>query len=826
MKKIIIIILYTLFFAQNTSAQFTSIPDAIFENKLIQLGIDSDGIVNGQMLTSDALGVTSLDLNVANVTGVLQDLTGIEAFVDLVTLKCIGHNLVSLDLSANTLLDTLYCSSNNLTSIDVSACIRLKEFQCYGNFLSQLDVSNCSLLVMLTCNDNLLTTIDVSNLPNIMGLSCSNNNLTDINVTGCGALQGIGCSNNNLGYLDLTSNPIFVSLIATNNLSYFKICVIDTSAANIGSNWNIDPTAEYREDCFPRVVVGKVIVDDNANCLIDAAEKGLSGQFVKFERLSDGAISYFTTADTFGNYTAYLDTGTYTAELVPNSVYWAGCPASQTVTVATGGGLQRVDWLLEPLVSSPILAVDLSAPFLRRTGGGSNYTVNYCNQGTVDATNAVVDIHLDNQLTVVSTSIPIASQVGTTYTFNLGTVAVATCGSFTINVLVDSTAKMGQTHCSEAHIYPDTIAVPLWAGPIIDGGVDCQIDTVFFTIQNKGAGMTLPVNYTIIEDNIVMRTNPINLGAGQTIVIAQEALEGKTYRINVPQSGGYPPFLGNKVFSKAVEGCKPFSNGTFNTGFINQFSNGYSTPFKAIDCQANVSAYDPNDKSAQPEGYDVLHYIGLDVPIDYKIRFQNTGTDTAFNIVILDTLSPYVDISSLQMGASSHSYDWNIIDGNVLELRFLDIMLVDSNANEPLSHGFFRYRIDQLPNNPLGSRIENQAAIYFDYNPPIFTNTTFHTIGIPDSFVLISVQTIYEKDIEVQVFPNPFREMATLRVVGKDYPQLDLLIFDVSGRLMQQKSSSTSNEVQFYRQDLPAGVYFYRLESEGKWLNSGKLIIQ
>lgn len=825
MKKIIIIILYTLFFAQNTSAQFTSIPDTVFENRLIQLGIDSDGLVNGLMLTSDAVGITNLELNSTYVTGTLQNIIGIEAFVDLISLNCNGHNLVNLDFSANTLLDTLRCSQNNLTSIDVSTCTGLREFECYANNLSQLDVSNCTLLGMLNCNSNFLRTINVSNSPNIRGLNCSNNNLKDVNVSGCTIMEGLAFRNNNLGYLDLTTNSMLGFVEGQGNLSYLRICVLDTIAANGNINWNIDPVAEYTQNCFPRVVVGRVIVDNNLNCLIDSTEKGLSGQFVKFVHLSDGTVSYFTTLDTFGNYNAYLDTGTYVVEVVPNSVYWNGCPSSQTITIVAGGGVQTVDWLLQPLVFCPILEVDLSAPFLRRTGGGSNYTVNYCNQGTVDATNAIIDVTIDAQLTVVSTSIPIASQVGTTYTFNLGTIPVATCGSFIINVLVDSTAKIGRTHCSEVHIYPDTICVPLWAGPIIDGEVDCQNDTVFFRLENKGAAMALPVNYTIIEDNIVMLTDPIILGAGQTAVVAQAASPGRTYRINVPQSAGYPPFLGNKVFSKAIEGCVPV-NGSFNTGFITQFSNGYSTPFKAMDCQQNVAAYDPNDKSAQPEGYDFPHYIDLNVPIDYKVRFQNTGTDTAFNVVILDTLSTYLDIPSLQMGASSHLYNWNIIDGNVLEVRFPDIMLVDSNANEPLSHGFFRYRIDQLPNSPIDSVIENQAAIYFDYNPPIFTNTTFHTIGIPDSFIVLSSQFFYEKELEVQVFPNPFRDMTTLKVLGKDYPQLEVLIFDLSGRLMRQKSSRTNNEVQFYRRDLPAGIYFYRLQSEGQWLNSGKIIIQ
>jgi len=151
---------------------------------------------------------------------------------------------------------------------------------------------------------------------------------------------------------------------------------------------------------------------------------------------------------------------------------------------------------------------------------------------------------------------------------------------------------------------------------------------------------------------------------------------------------------------------------------------------------------------------------------------------------------------------------------------------VDSNANEPLSHGFFRYRINQENNNPLGSLIENQAAIYFDYNPPIFTNTTFHTVG--ENFVplVLTIEDIYEESIEVTAFPNPFDYSTTIKVEGKEYGALELLVFDVSGRMMTKKQSTSSNQIQLSRGNLQAGVYFYQLKGDGKLLNTGKLLVQ
>jgi len=75
--------------------------------------------------------------------------------------------------------------------------------------------------------------------------------------------------------------------------------------------------------------------------------------------------------------------------------------------------------------------------------------------------------------------------------------------------------------------------------------------------------------------------------------------------------------------------------------------------------------------------------------LTYKIRFQNTGTDTAFNIVVLDTLSDLLDVSTFVPLVSSHPYALEIVDSNVLKYSFENIMLPDSNINEPGSHGLF-----------------------------------------------------------------------------------------------------------------------------------------
>ena len=83
MKQFYTIIFIVLFIITNF-AQTTAIPDQAFEQALIDMNIDSDGIVNGQVLTSDIENIIELDFSVLNDPFgsyiYLTDFSGIEDF--------------------------------------------------------------------------------------------------------------------------------------------------------------------------------------------------------------------------------------------------------------------------------------------------------------------------------------------------------------------------------------------------------------------------------------------------------------------------------------------------------------------------------------------------------------------------------------------------------------------------------------------------------------------------------------------------------------------------------------------------------------------------
>jgi hypothetical protein len=765
--------------------------------------------------------------------------------VALTYLNCSGNSLSNLDVSNNIGLTNLLVGLCNLTNLDVSNNIALTYLNCSENSLFSLDVSNntgltflaailCNLhsldvsnninLVELFCRQNELSTLDVSNNLSLVELWCEDNQLTDLDLGNHTNLDRLWCQENQLSRLVLPGT----NLMAMNcfaNSQYLQICVPDSTAAANEFNWYKDFLAKYTENCALRAVEGRVTIDLNVNCIADSIESGVINQLIKFE--SNSRTLYFSTIDTNGNYIAYLDTGVYKASLVPSNAYWQGCPSIQTIYVDTNYVLQTVDWSLQAVVHCPLLTVDISAPFLRMTGGGSAYTISYCNEGTEPAINAYVEVELDSFLNVINSNLPIVSQNGTTYTFNIGNVAVGACGAFNLQVLVDTSALVAQTHCSEARIYPDSICLPsLWAGADINVIGQCVNDSIIFTIQNVGNNMVQPLNYFIVEDNIMMRQGNFNLGGLGSTQVTQYANAGSTYRIWAEQENGYPLVLGNPFTTAFVEGCVLDSLGGFNTGFVLQYDNDNSAPFISVDCQENIASYDPNDKGTQPKGYDVQHYIYDYTPLDYKIRFQNIGNDTAFIVVIRDTISPHLDPAKLVMGASSHSYTWSLSEQGILEVRFENIRLVDSLTNELLSHGFFNYKIQQKENNPIGTIINNTAAIYFDYNPPIFTNTTYHTVGEDFIVVHLAIGKLYEEEIAVKVFPNPFTHSTTIQVEGEAYESLKLSVFDVAGRLVAEESSVFTNSIELQNSNFGAGIYIYRLEGDGRLINTGKLIAQ
>ena len=163
-------------------------------------------------------------------------------------------------------------------------------------------------------------------------------------------------------------------------------------------------------------------------------------------------------------------------------------------------------------------------------------------------------------------------------------------------------------------------------------------------------------------------------------------------------------------------------------GVVNQFPQDDADPDVDIYCGQVTAPVDPNDKTGYPLGQTEEYYIQPNQQLQYVIRFQNVGTDTAFTVVVRDTLDIDLNIFTVTPGVASHPYTFKMYGPRVLEWTFEDIQLPDSTTNSEGSNGFLTFHVDQVPDLAPGTVINNDADIYFDFELPITTNTTVHKI--------------------------------------------------------------------------------------------------
>ena len=215
------------------------------------------------------------------------------------------------------------------------------------------------------------------------------------------------------------------------------------------------------------------------------------------------------------------------------------------------------------------------------------------------------------------------------------------------------------------------------------------------------------------------------------------------------------------------------------------------------------NSYDPNDKTvARPAS--TIQSIGEPVSsldgatqetLTYTIRFQNTGTAPAQNIYILDTLDADLDWSTLSLVEATHNMQIVNLGNGVMRFEFPSIWLADSTTNEPESHGHLVYRIRENASATVGTEIENTAYIYFDWNAPIITNTTYN-------LNVIAIDGLTENNaLNVNVFPNPASESLTISCEG----DFDYQLIDLSGRIISSGSATDSESISV--SNAAAGIY-------------------
>ncbi len=325
-----------------------------------------------------------------------------------------------------------------------------------------------------------------------------------------------------------------------------------------------------------------------------------------------------------------------------------------------------------------------------------------------------------------------------------------------------TSVKLG-SHRFEAHILTSTYCLP--ASCSLSMSVSSR-----FSFSNASPMPTVVAGNTITWDSTAIALNPTNLFFAHYEVTGTSLTPGDTL---------HSDYLVNPV-----------------TGDANPIDNDTSR----VD--TSRSGWDPNMKTVSPSGH-----INAGTELEYTIQFENTGNDTAFNIHIMDTLSPYIEAQTFRIVAASHamvlSMD-NVGGQNIVKFDFPNINLLDS-SHHGLCDGMVVYKIKTKSSLPDGTVIDNRAGIYFDENDVVMTNTAENIIGFPNK-----VSTLTNAGA-ARLFPNPVSDVLNIGL-SSEYS-----VFSISNTVGQTVGTGTldGKEAKVNVRDLPTGIYYITLRGAG-----------
>lgn len=223
-------------------------------------------------------------------------------------------------------------------------------------------------------------------------------------------------------------------------------------------------------------------------------------------------------------------------------------------------------------------------------------------------------------------------------------------------------------------------------------------------------------------------------------------------------------------------------------------------PFEGATIDSLLCSYDPNDKKVEPTGEFINDYSLIKDPLKYTIRFQNEGTYKAFDIAIIDTLDQHLDPSTFELVASSHDVETTVTADGIITFLFPNIDLPTRSDDDLGSQGFVSFTIWPDSNLTGAEQILNDASIYFDFNPPIVTNTTsWHVV---DDLAIVGTNEVHA---QMSVWPNPTEGTLYLTMDTEG----EYHVMDATGRQVDAGNLQYgSNTIQL---DIPSGIYYLQV---------------
>jgi uncharacterized repeat protein (TIGR01451 family) len=708
---------------------------------------------------------------------------------NLSELYCESDTLLSLPALPNS-LSRLYCKNNHLDSLP-SLPPALAFLDCYNNSIAAIPALPNSL-IMLSCSYNQITSLPA--LPSLLELlACEYNQLTSLPVLP-NSLDKLDCSHNSL-----TSLPAIPANMRDLNFAGNSISTMPTLPANLYScNASYNPIGtisplpamlnDFRCDsCGLTYIVylpptlSRLELNQNQLTSLPQLPQNMS-MFL----ISDNPISCLPQLGTIGsfyfnntsiaclpNYGNIANSYPAIATLPLCDIFNAnGCDAYWNISGQTyfDSNLDCINNSLDRNISNMHLNL-LQNGILQQqvlTGGSGHYSFDVSTFGNYD-------VQLDTQNIPFTVLCPLGNQY-------IDTISVSDSMSY---------ANDFALHCKNGYdlgawsIYTDELRPSHRSRVIISAG-----DLANFFNANCALGVSGTITVTITGN--VHYFGPL-AGYAAPAGVAQNVLTWPVANFGLINGTSFIGFE-METDTSAIMGSSVCIAVDVTPG-----SSDYDPSNNhLVNCFTVQSSFDPNDKMVYPDGTIDTTQQSL----TYTIRFQNTGTASADNIYITDTLDADLDASTFELLATSHGVVVQILPGNIVKLSFPNINLPDSNTDEHYSHGFVQYKISLNSNLAIGTQISNTAYIYFDFNQPVVTNTTLNEIDLPNG-----VSYKGQKSINLKVYPLPFSDHLTIE--SNSWNET-FRIFDLFGREICKRTINGAEKIS--TSEWSAGFYFIKTD--------------
>ncbi len=237
--------------------------------------------------------------------------------------------------------------------------------------------------------------------------------------------------------------------------------------------------------------------------------------------------------------------------------------------------------------------------------------------------------------------------------------------------------------------------------------------------------------------------------------------------------------------------------------------------------QIVVASFDPNNKQANQAGRGALGYIRTSQVLKYNIEFQNTGTADAINITVRDIIDPGFDMHTFRYITSSYGACDVKIAGDTVYFRFMNIMLPPEIYDTLSSIGWVDFSIEPKSNLAPLTALQNTAAVFFDHNQPVYTNTTLHTIED-----LTGVINNGYDDGQLTIAPNPFTEQTYFRLQNMPDAGYNYMVTDVLGRTIVKGIIKTGETHRLKRNAMSVGTYMLIIYDDNGIVKSARIEVQ